>query len=85
MLNEEYTAVPFDENEYFGTPLRRDAPVGNILKAMLVLFLIVIGCFAVGFGVGQNWSAGSLRWERVGEDGLLPPQTFLPDSMMALY
>jgi hypothetical protein len=84
MLNEEYTAVPLDEKEYFGTPLKRDAPVGNILKAVLVLFLIGMGCFAVGFGVGQNWRAGSSGRQQVDQDGFLPPQTFLPESMMAL-
>lgn len=84
MLNEEYTAVPLDEKEYFGTPSKKDAPVGNILKAVLLLFLLAIGCFGVGFGIGQRWGPGSMRWQQPGEDGLLPPQAFLPDSMITL-
>jgi hypothetical protein len=85
MLNEEYTAVPLDEKEYFGTPhaVRRDYgfSVSDILKAVLLVFFIAIGSFTLGFGVGQNWKEGS-RWE-TGEDGLLPPQAFIPDSTCA--
>jgi hypothetical protein len=53
MLNEEYTAVPLDEKEYFGTPLKQDTPVGNIVKAVLLLFLLAIVFFAVVFVIGQ--------------------------------
>ena len=81
MLNEEYTAVPMDEKEYFGTPAPRNkhAPVGTILKAILLLFLVAIGCFTVGFGVGQNWKTRPLGL-RKGKDGLLPAQAFVPES-----
>ncbi len=82
MLNEEYTAIPLDEKEYFGTPhpVWRDYgfSVGDVLKAVLLVFFIAIASFTLGFGVGQNWKEG-LRWE-TGEDGLLPPQAFIPDS-----
>jgi hypothetical protein len=71
MLNEEYAAVPLDEKEYFG-----------ILKAVLLVFFMAIGSFTLGFGVGQNWKAGS-KWE-MGEDGLLPPQALVPDSVFFL-
>ncbi|KAN0108455.1 protein of unknown function (DUF3328) domain containing protein [Hyaloscypha variabilis] len=81
MLNEEYTTVSLDEKEYFGTAqvTRRqyDLSVGDILKGVLLVFCIVIGSFTLGFGVGQNWKGGS-RWQR-NEDGLLPPQAFVPD------
>jgi len=84
MLNEEYTTVSLDEKEYFGTAqvTRRqyDLSVGDILKGVLLVFCIVIGSFTLGFGVGQNWKGGS-RWKR-NEDGLLPPQAFVPDSML---
>jgi hypothetical protein len=81
MLNEEYTAVPLDEKDYFSGPhvVRREYPVGDILKAVLVVFFIAIGSFTLGFGVSQKWKEGS-RWE-TDEDGLLPPQAFVPDSM----
>jgi hypothetical protein len=54
MLNEKCIAVPLDEKDYSGTTLKKDAPVGNNLMALLLIFLFAIGCFAVGFGVGQN-------------------------------
>ena len=86
MLNEEYAAVPLDEKEYFGTPhfARRqyDFSVGDILKAVLLVFFMAIGSFTLGFGVGQNWKAGP-KWE-MGEDGLLPPQALVPDSVVFL-
>jgi hypothetical protein len=86
MLNEEYAAVPLDEKEYFGTPrfARRqyDFSVNNILKAVLLVFFMAIGSFTLGFDVGQNWKAGS-EWE-AGEDGLLPPQALVPDSVCFL-
>ncbi len=83
MLNEEYTAVPLDEKE-FGTPHgdRREYLVRDIFKAVLVVFFIAIGSFTLGFGIGKNWKKG-LRWE-VDENGLLPPQAFVPDSMFSV-
>jgi hypothetical protein len=80
MLGEEYTAVPLDEKEYFGTShvITRTYSVGDVLKAVLVVFFIAIGSFTLGFGIGQNWK-GALKWV-ADEDGLLPPQAFLPNS-----
>jgi len=84
MLSEEYTAISLDEKEYYGTPevVRRhyDFAVGDVLKAVLLVFCIAIGSFTLGFGVGQNWTQGP-RWEK-NEEGLLPPQAFVPESML---
>jgi hypothetical protein len=86
MLNEEYAAIPLDEKEYFGTPhlTRRQYgfAVGDILKAVLLVFCIAMGSFTLGFEVGQNWKEG-WRWKTT-ENGLLPPQAFVPDSMNLL-
>jgi hypothetical protein len=81
MLIEEYTAVPLDEKEHFDAPHvdRREYLVGDIFKVLLVVFIIAIGSFTLGFGIGKNWKQGS-RWE-VDKNGLLPPQAFVPDSM----
>lgn len=80
-LNEEYTAVPLDEKEYFcaSQVKRRKYLVGDLFKAVLVVFFIAIGSFTLGFGIGKNWKEWS-RWE-VDENGLLPPQAIIPDSM----
>jgi len=43
---------------------------------------MAIGSFTLGFGMGQNWKAGP-KWE-MGEDGLLPPQALVPDSVFFL-
>ena len=59
MLNEEYTAVPLDEKE-FGAPHgdKREYLVRDIFKAVLVVFLIAIGSFTLGFGIGKELERG---------------------------
>lgn len=84
MLGEDYTAVPLDEKEYFDTPhvITKSYTVGDVLRAALVVLFIAIGSFTLGFGMGQNWK-GAMKWIK-DEEGLLPPQAFIPNSTFAL-
>jgi hypothetical protein len=52
------------------------------MKVVLFLTSFAIVCFGIGFGVGQNWThvEKSISWPQPGEDKLLPPQAFIPES-----
>jgi len=86
MAANDYTPVSVDENEkyeagYTGRPQKEER---ISVKSYIGLVGMAMICFAIGFGVGENWSSKShLRPQNEvvpNEKGLLPPQSFIPES-----
>jgi hypothetical protein len=85
MSNEEYTRVALDENEVVdkGTDgiFEQEAHEKNYrLKNSLGIFALILGIFAVGFMAGGTWTGIHQKRMRVKENGLLTPQSFIPES-----
>ena len=83
MANDQYTRIALDENEKYEAPLHEnDRKCSG--KTILVVLAIAALCFAMGFGIGENWSSKSiLRPQKEivpGPSGLLDPQSFIPES-----
>lgn len=84
MSNEQYSAVPLDEGGEVGGLTRKGTFVREIIKKVLFLSAFAAICFVLGFGVGQNWtSIERLKsWPKPEKSTLLPPQSFIPESMV---
>jgi hypothetical protein len=81
MANDEYTRIALEEDEKCDDPLK--GPSRSWTSEIVPIISIVsfaLFCFAIGFGVGQNWDGKLLSWPRPGEDELLKQQTFIPES-----
>lgn len=90
MTNDEYTRVALDENEEDNDPIGKGGDESEYearysLKNCLGMFAVVAGIFAIGFIVGGTW-AGVSRGVRVktNANGLLSPQSFIPESLFPL-
>ena len=83
MSNDEYTPVALDEND-------ADTPEGAIdkdesgvkynLKDRLFFLVPVIAIFAIGFVAGGTWVGINTKEVRIKGNGLLSPQSFIPES-----
>lgn len=87
MASDQYRRVALDENEN-AVSHRNTSLQCNPMIVLIMLFIVTVS-FAFGFGIGGNWSSGSkiqsLKNEVVpGPNGLLDPQSFLPDSQYIL-
>ncbi|PBP19029.1 hypothetical protein BUE80_DR010087 [Diplocarpon rosae] len=84
MSTEQYAAVPLDEHDPFrGRSLKELPSARQTLQTTIGLAVGVVLVFGVGFGAGQNWSAGkhikdAPIWSEPSENRLLSPQAFLP-------
>jgi hypothetical protein len=92
MPNDEYALVATDEDERTDTRLlsqsrqywKKDAGY-NLLSAFGVLVLAVV-CFSIGFASGKSYNIPSSRHPQgaaPNKNGLLHPQSFLPESKRA--
>jgi hypothetical protein len=86
-MNEgRYTAVPRNEDEKFNDLSKRSIrQTGGSIKLVLGLLSLVILSFGLGFGVGWEWSTSGTTSRSepqvvTSKTGLLPPQSFFPDS-----
>jgi hypothetical protein len=83
MANDQYTRVALDENEKYEAPFHENDRKWSV-RTILVVLVIATLCFAMGFGIGENWSSKSiLRPQKEvvpGPNGLLDPQSFIPES-----
>ncbi|KAL2071628.1 hypothetical protein VTL71DRAFT_12863 [Oculimacula yallundae] len=86
MPTGEYRAVPLDEHESYQHVSHRTSPRNSAVKILLILVFVAVSSLGIGFGVGQNWHYGEhsldVDWFQPTKNGLLPPQSFLPEIPM---
>jgi len=87
MANDEYVPVATDEDEkYDGKHSSlQESEGGHRLLQVLGIAVLAIACFSIGYVVGgSRWSINSSsRNQKVvvpNENGLLPPQSLIPES-----
>lgn len=83
MAGDQYSRVALDENEEH-VAHRNTSLHCNAMTALVMLVIVTLS-FAFGFGIGENWSSGTRRQSLDNEvvpglNGLLGPQSFLPNS-----
>lgn len=81
MNDEEYIAIPLDENgkyEDLSRTSSRNSPGTCGVIPLLLIFALVV-CLGLGFEMGKQWS-GMKQPVVQNLDGKLPAQSFFPES-----
>ena len=83
MPDEQYAAVPLEENDDYPPPDSRTSSADSHIKTALFLLIFSITVFTVGFSVGQNWSSSdiAITLSNPDQDKIMPANLFIPACM----
>lgn len=88
MSDSKYVSLPLHENDESGVRCHQhdSTVVAQDAKNVLLLIVFAVVWFLVGLGVGRGETSGQLtETSKAAENGLLPPQSFIPESTGMLY